>query len=112
MRLERAVLTILSDNMISKKQVQHIAKLAKLPLSEEETIKFQKQLSDVLDYIAILEELDTEKAERTSQVTGLENVYRDDEIGASLSGEEAFLGVESRDKGYFKTKRILQHKWF
>lgn len=65
---------------LSKKDVLHIAKLSKLKLSGAETEKFADQLSGVIEYVEQLNEVDTEGVEPTSQVTGLENVYREDEI--------------------------------
>ncbi|HCW32458.1 MAG: glutamyl-tRNA amidotransferase subunit C, aspartyl-tRNA(Asn)/glutamyl-tRNA (Gln) amidotransferase subunit C [Candidatus Peregrinibacteria bacterium GW2011_GWE2_39_6] len=74
---------------LSGDQVRHVAKLARLALSEVEVVKFSKQLSAVLDYMAILNEVDTEGVAPTSQVTGLKNVDRVDEI--------KFLGCEPND---------------
>lgn len=96
--------------MISKQQVKHIAKLARLSLTEKEIKKFQKELGHTLDYINILKELNVEKIKPTSQVTGLNNVFRDDKAGKSLSQSEALCGTKSQYNGHFKTKRILEHK--
>lgn len=96
--------------MISKEQVKHIAKLARLSLTEQEIKKFQKELSDTLDYINILKELNVEKIKPTSQVTGLNNVYREDKAGKSLARAEALCGAKYQHNSYFKTKRILEHK--
>lgn len=63
---------------LSKEEVQNIAKLARLSLSEAEVEKFQTQLSSVLEYMEILNEVDIEGVQPTSQVTGLEDVYRPD----------------------------------
>jgi len=93
--------------MISKEQVQHIANLANLSLTQEEIEKFQKQLGDVLEYIEILNELDTEKVEPTFQVTGLKNVFRDDEIENCLSLKQALSSAKSKYNGYFKIKPIF-----
>ncbi|MBT3705111.1 Asp-tRNA(Asn)/Glu-tRNA(Gln) amidotransferase subunit GatC [Candidatus Peregrinibacteria bacterium] len=65
---------------ISKETVEHVAKLARLGISPKEAEKFSGQLSDVFDYMEILEEVDTSKVKETSQVTGLENVKEKDEI--------------------------------
>jgi len=98
--------------MLSKQQVQHIAKLANLSLTEREIRKFQKQLGDVLDYIGILNELDTENVKPTSQVAGLENVFREDkaEENKHLSQNQALSGVKSKYQGYFKTKGIFEEQ--
>lgn len=62
------------------KDVEHIAKLARLHLTEEEKKKFSRELSSVLEYMDILNEVDTEKVEPSYQVTGLINIYRKDEV--------------------------------
>lgn len=95
-------------NKLTKKQVLHIAKLANLKLSEAEVVKFQKQLSDVLGYIDILNELDTSKIKPTAQVTGLQNVLRNDELGKSLTQKEALSGTKNKHQGYFKVKAIFE----
>lgn len=68
---------------LSKKDVLHIAKLSKLKLSEAETEKFADQLSGVIEYVEQLNEVNAKGVEPTSQVTGLENIYREDEIEES-----------------------------
>ena len=65
---------------ISKEEVKHIAMLARLGLTEEEKEKFASQLSSILDYVEQLKEVDTGGVEPTAQVTGLENVMREDKI--------------------------------
>lgn len=67
---------------LSQEQIEHMARLARIELLEEEKEKFQKQLSAVLEYMEILNEIDTEKVEPTSQVTGLKNVFREDIVRA------------------------------
>lgn len=64
---------------ISKDTVKHIAKLARIKLSEKEVEKFSGQLSSVFEYMEILEEVDTDGVAETAQVTGLENVMEKDE---------------------------------
>lgn len=88
--------------------MKHVAKLANLVLSNEEVKKFQKQLSEILDYVAILKRVDTFGVEPTSQVTGLENVFREDKPNGCLSQKEALSGTKNQQKGMFKTKAILE----
>lgn len=90
-----------------KIDVRHIAKLANLPLSETESGKFEKQLSDVLEYVKKLEGLDTSGVEPTSQVTGLENILREDAVTNSLSQEQALSGTGNKHNGFFAVKGIL-----
>jgi aspartyl-tRNA(Asn)/glutamyl-tRNA(Gln) amidotransferase subunit C len=88
-------------------QVQKVAKLASLPLTPDEEEKFAKELSETLDYVAQLESVDTAGVEPTSQVTGLENITRDDVIGKSFSQEEALKNAKSTHQGYIMVPAIL-----
>jgi len=93
---------------MKKKTVKHVALLANLKLSEKEIKKFQKQLSEILAYVDKLNELNTKGIEPTSQVTGLENVFREDEPKPSLSQKEVLSGAKNTEKGMFKTKAIFE----
>lgn len=72
---------------LDKKQVEHIAQLARLYLTEKEKEKFATELSSVLEYIEILNEVNTDDVEPTYQVTGLVNVYREDKVEGSTKEE-------------------------
>lgn len=91
-----------------KIDVNHVAKLANLPLSDKEKGKFEKELSQTLDYVSQLEEIDTKNVEPTSQVTGLENVTREDEAKPSLPQEEVLKNAKSTHNGFFKVPAILK----
>lgn len=91
-----------------KIDVNKIAKLASLHLTPEEEKKFEKQLSEVLNYVEKLKEVNTTNVEPTSQVTGLENVTRNDETTPSLSQDETLSNTKSIHNGLFKVKAILQ----
>ena len=92
-----------------KIDVAKVAKLANLPLTEAEKKKFEKQLSETLDYVKQLGEIDTKKVEPTSQVTGLENVLREDEVTPSLLQREALQNAKETHKGFFKVPAILDN---
>lgn len=64
--------------MLSNEEIEKIANLARLELSEKEKKMYAEQLSVVFDYVKMLEEVDTEGVTETCQVTGLEDVFRDD----------------------------------
>jgi aspartyl-tRNA(Asn)/glutamyl-tRNA(Gln) amidotransferase subunit C len=66
--------------MLTEQEVQHIAKLAKLKLSDAEVTKFSTQLSGILSYVDQLKEVDTSSVEPTAQVTGLTNASQTDDI--------------------------------
>lgn len=91
-----------------KINVSHVAKLAKLTLKPQELKKFETQLSSILDYINKLDEVPTKKIPPTSQVTGLENVTREDESSPSLTQEEVLAKTKSKHNGFFKVKAIFE----
>lgn len=73
--------------------VRHIAKLARLRLSEEEVAKFSTELTAILQYVEKLSEVDTEGIEPTAQVTGLTNRSRADEIRSDMATPDDLLGT-------------------
>lgn len=97
---------------LSKSDVKHVAKLAKLKLTSSEIAKFSKQLSEIISYIEELNEVDTSKTEPTSQTTGLENVTRDDKIAFEdrLFQHDALSGTEKVHNGYFVVDAVLRLK--
>jgi len=93
---------------ITKEQIQHIAVLSRLNLSEEEKDLFGSQLSSILDYMDQLNELDTRETEPTSHVLSLSNVMRDDVLTSSLPGEEALKNAPSRSENFYRVPRIIE----
>lgn len=91
-----------------KIDVANVAKLANLPLSTDEKKKFEKQLSSILEYIEKLNEVDTKGIEPTSQVTGLENVTREDSATPSLTQDEALSNTSAKHNNLFKVPAILE----
>lgn len=77
--------------MLSIEQIKHIAKLARLGVTDVEAEKFSKQLSSILGYVDLLNEVDVENVLPTSQVTGLQNVMRED-IVKPFGTKEELLG--------------------
>lgn len=103
---------------ISTGQVEHIAKLARIELSEKEKEKFANELSSILDYFEKLNQVDTAKIKPVSQVTGLLNITRGDESPSHTTGQAGIRNHELRDKilketplkkdNYFKVPKILE----
>lgn len=93
---------------LGEEEVKHVAKLAGLTLTPAEVKKFQEQLSEVLDYIKVLNEKDTTGVEPTSQVTGLENVFREDKVSPSLSQKEVLSSAKNKKDNMFRTKAVLE----
>lgn len=92
---------------ISEEEVEHVAKLAGLFLSQEEREMFAEQLSAVLDHARVISEVDTSDIEPTSHVVSLVNVLREDEVKPSLPVEEATKNAPWAYEGAFKVPRII-----
>ncbi|MBI4812203.1 Asp-tRNA(Asn)/Glu-tRNA(Gln) amidotransferase subunit GatC [Candidatus Falkowbacteria bacterium] len=95
---------------LSKEQIQHIANLARLELTNEELEKYGGQLSAVLDYIDQLKEVDVSGAEPTAQVTGLQNIFREDKV-ENWNEEEieaALRDAPAREHRFIKVKRVIE----
>ena len=94
---------------LEKEEIQHIADLAHLELTDEELEKYGSQLSGVLDYIDELKEVDTAEVQPTAQVTGLTNVTRADEAVQWPQDEvAAALGqAPEREGRLIKVRRVL-----
>lgn len=97
---------------LTKAEVLHIAKLAKIEITDKEVEKYSEQLSRVVDYFSKLSEVDTDNVEPTSQTTGLENVTRSDLVKTdnSLTQDQALNGTDKIYNGYFKVKAILTER--
>lgn len=93
---------------LDREQVEHVARLARLELAEDEAGRYAHQLSDVLTHMEALGELDTDGVEPTSHVLPLGNVMREDEPGESLSLEEALANAPDVDQGCFRVPRIVE----
>jgi len=95
---------------ITQKEVEHVAKLARLELSEDEKGTFTRQLSAILTYMDQLKTLDTRGVEPTMTVLPTENVLRDDEVRPSLPQERALANAPEQADGFFRVPRILEDR--
>ena len=94
--------------MISKQEVQHIAKLARIELNKEEEEKFQKELSSILDFVKKLDKINTDNVERMGQITGLEGVVRNDNNVLKQDFSDKILKQAPNKKSrYIKVPKIL-----
>ncbi len=94
---------------LNKEEILHIAQLARLELSEAELSLYGEQLSGILSFIDQLKEVDTENVLPTAQVTGLENVLRDDKARDWDRNELeiAFKQAPDFEDGQYKVKRVI-----
>ena len=93
---------------ISKEEIEHIASLARLYLSEEEKDLFGLQLSSILDYMEKLNELDTKDIEPTSHVLPLSNVMQDDIPSPSIPREDALLNAPDCTNKFYRVPKIIE----
>jgi aspartyl-tRNA(Asn)/glutamyl-tRNA(Gln) amidotransferase subunit C len=92
---------------LSRSDVEHVALLARLGLSEDELGRLEGELNHILDQYAVLSRLDTEDIEPTAQVIELETILRDDVIGPSLQREAVLAGAPERSDGFIVVPPIL-----
>ncbi len=89
-------------------EVRHIAQLARLGLSEEEETLYRDQLTAILDYAAVLQEVDTSQVPPTATVLRLRNVMRDDMVEPSLPREDVLANAPASEAGCIRVRAILE----
>jgi aspartyl-tRNA(Asn)/glutamyl-tRNA(Gln) amidotransferase subunit C len=92
---------------LSRTDVEHVAHLARLGLTEEELSRLEGQLNHILEQYAVLAELPTDEIAPTAQTIELDNILRDDVAGPSLSPEEALAGAPERRDQFFVVPAII-----
>jgi aspartyl-tRNA(Asn)/glutamyl-tRNA(Gln) amidotransferase subunit C len=95
--------------MIDREQVLHVARLARLELSDEEVEKMSHELSGILEHVDKIGELDLEGTEPTSHVVQLENVVRPDEPRPSLPRDRALEPAPEPEEGAFRVPSPQAH---
>ncbi|MHB9154425.1 MAG: Asp-tRNA(Asn)/Glu-tRNA(Gln) amidotransferase subunit GatC [Endomicrobiales bacterium] len=95
---------------ITRKDVEYVARLARLELSEEEKDRFTGQLGSILEYIGQLNRLDTRDVPPTSHVLALKNAWRDDRVKACPDDvRRAILeNAPEREDDFFKVKKVIE----
>lgn len=94
--------------MLTRDQVLHVAKLAKLELTEQEIQKFQKQLSEVIDYFDILKTVDTSKVSPRTHTVEITNRFQQKGVGEStIERSEALKNAKEKTDKYFVTDAVL-----
>ncbi|MGB3210781.1 MAG: Asp-tRNA(Asn)/Glu-tRNA(Gln) amidotransferase subunit GatC [Desulforhopalus sp.] len=92
---------------INKKEVEHVAHLARLTLTEDELEKMTGQLDNILSYVDKLDELDTSQVQPTSHVFSVSNAFREDVEKESLPQAEAVKNGPQQDGEMFQVPRII-----
>jgi len=92
---------------LTVEQVKTIAELAKLTLTDDEARMFQAQLSNILNYAQMLQQIDTTDIPPTASAIPLNNVMRADEVSLSLDNKDALANAPAAEAGSFKVKAVL-----
>jgi aspartyl-tRNA(Asn)/glutamyl-tRNA(Gln) amidotransferase subunit C len=91
-----------------KMDIEKVARLARLELSEEEKETFGNQMEQILTYMEQLNRIDTTGVEPTSHAIPVENVFRDDAVKPSFPQKEVLAIAPDEEKGHFKVPRIIE----
>lgn len=94
---------------MSKVNIKQVAKLANIPINQQEVSNLQSSLEETLDVISNLKKINTSKIKSTFQVTGLRNVFREDKINKSktLTQKQALSNAKKTFKGYFVVPNVF-----
>jgi aspartyl-tRNA(Asn)/glutamyl-tRNA(Gln) amidotransferase subunit C len=95
---------------VTIKEVEHIAKLAKLEFTDTEKEKFTHQLNQILEYVEQMNKLDTSHVEPLSHVIELSNVFRPDEVKQGVSTAEALKNAPSKTEEFFKVPKVINER--
>jgi len=93
---------------LSREEVLHIARLARLGLTETEVNQLGEQLSNILENFEVLQQVDTTDVPPTAQAIPLQNVTKDDEVAPSLPADDVLANAPQRDGEFFRVKAVLE----
>lgn len=93
---------------ITKQEVEHLAHLARIELTESEKEKFQKQLSSVLDYVGKLKQIDLKKVEATIGAVKLKNIFRKDQAEQFKKQTDLINEAPDQDNRFYKVKEVFK----
>jgi aspartyl-tRNA(Asn)/glutamyl-tRNA(Gln) amidotransferase subunit C len=92
---------------VTRDDVQHVAQLARLDFSDDEEKRMAEELSQILDYVDKLSELDTSGVPPMSHVLDVTNVFREDDIEERIDPDQALAPAPDQDGGYFKVPKVV-----
>ncbi|MBG7616812.1 MAG: Asp-tRNA(Asn)/Glu-tRNA(Gln) amidotransferase subunit GatC [Chloroflexi bacterium] len=93
---------------LKREEVLHIAKLARISLSQDDVEMYRRQLSQILEHFTILQEVDTAGVPLTSNPLSLSNVMKEDKVKPSLSTNDVLANAPQQEDQFFKTKAVLE----
>ncbi|MBI3925256.1 MAG: Asp-tRNA(Asn)/Glu-tRNA(Gln) amidotransferase subunit GatC [Armatimonadetes bacterium] len=98
----------MAEHTLEPEEVEHVAHLARLSISDEERERFARELGSILHYVDLLQSLDTENVEATLGVQPQSNVFREDTPREPLGPDKALANAPLREGNYFRIPRILE----
>ena len=93
---------------VTKEELQNVAVLSRLAIPADQEDKYIDQMDKILTYMDNLSELDTENVKPTTYALPMQNVFRKDEVKASLDREAALANAPLKEDGYFKVPKVLE----
>jgi aspartyl-tRNA(Asn)/glutamyl-tRNA(Gln) amidotransferase subunit C len=93
---------------ITKEDVKHVAKLARLKLKSQEEDVFTVQLGRIMDFIGTLKKADTSKIQTTTHVNNLANVWREDKVVEKNQTEKILQNAPQREENFFAVKKVIE----
>lgn len=98
----------MKEKKIDKKEVEHVAMLARLRLNPEEVEIYTEQLNAILEYMDKLNELDTQGVETTSYVIFAKTPMKEDMMAAPIPKEQGLANAPDRELDFFKVPKIVE----
>lgn len=92
---------------LTPEEIQHITQLARIKVKKDDLEEYRTQLSIILEYFEILQEVDTDGVPHTGSVTGNSNVMRDDKPETSLPSKQVLANAPNREDDYFRVHAVL-----
>ncbi len=93
---------------LSRDEVLHIARLARLGLNDDDVDRFREQLSNILENFEVLQQIDTSDVSPTAQSIALQNIVKDDEVTASLPQSEILANAPQKEGEFFRVRPVLE----
>lgn len=93
---------------LSREEVLHIARLARVALTEAEVTRMSEQLSNLLEHFEVLQKVDTEGVPPTAQSVALQSVMREDAVAPSLQAEDVLANAPRREGDCFRVRAVLE----
>lgn len=93
---------------VAKEDVEKVAVLSRLTIDEKQMPEYLSQFNDFLNYVDVLQKVDTENVEPLAHVLPMQNVFREDKIKPSLDRKLTLSNAPEQEDGYFKVPRIIE----